>query len=229
MVEYGAQAAVAEFEDEDLFLYISNNDKLLPSNTLNLGSGECVLIDYKIDLDEAYVTEDARGTYSPVTLTSTPTTLKLWTAIENPDTADVRPLERAVGSFQQRAEFLKNRLFLFTSYTIQDSLQFANSYEIGYFKKQDAKIDTSLYKEKNVPYFELFLRVDTIDNTAGTRTTERTQYDRNAFAITDFVKNFSSYAVDDTLYVRIKYAKSFNSDTTRINWGESQTIKLGLR
>ncbi|MCD7938299.1 MAG: hypothetical protein LUG98_15685 [Tannerellaceae bacterium] len=235
VIELGLQPAVAGIEDEEIFFYIKDTERVLPStsSSLNFGAGECALISYKVDLSEQDHTNSVDGGYYTVTLTTTPTTVPRWsTGNQLTDTATVLPNEWIISSMESRYGCVRNQLFLYTNLSLPDSLLPVRSFDLSFTPNQTILEDTTLQKNYNVVHgyvCEMFLRVEKFPGEGTVRQPRNTHRDVNAFPVGDLVSTFAQYAEDDSLFVRIKYAKSFNSDSTKLNWGESEAFRIPVR
>ncbi|MCD7931829.1 MAG: hypothetical protein LUH15_10980 [Tannerellaceae bacterium] len=231
VVEYGSQPAVTALEmngeNESVFFYIQDDIKIIPKTSPgNFGTGECVLLNYKVDLDDY---QGEGNQFYEVELTGSPTVLKQWDLLTTTiDTTGVLDYERLIPTFEKRNAYIKDNLFLYFEYSISDSLTIHNDYKMYYFPDQTPKYDTI----PNADVYEMFLRVETDTTKTPSRTSDTKMKDVNAFAIRQFVNQYRATELaknQDHLYFRVKYARSFNSDSTSINWGESENIAIPLK
>ncbi|MDR1880467.1 MAG: hypothetical protein LBQ78_06000 [Tannerellaceae bacterium] len=216
------QPGVIEIAANDsVFIHMREYKVYASKFNQNVENGDCGLVHFDIDFGSPENADSGRikgfRTVSVVRFDTVPRhTLLTDAAAGLADSSGVVKNEQLVSSLELRSTLVGDVYFLFSVHNRLDSLplQFNLSYNPGYETPRD---------ENNQPVYDLFYRViKEVD--APPQSTPLTKY-YNAFDL----KQLIDATTGDSLYFRIRYARSYNKDTTQINWAASNVYRYRIR
>lgn len=214
-VTMGFLPGVVQFEPERS-IYLNGGTVITAPQleTMELKDGDCCLVDYKADRGDI-VTDKI----FEVDIIKYESVSKWPVASMMMDTTVMQRNERFVTFQPKQSAYVKGELFLFTDVTNHRPDQketFYMSYDLGE--------DVELIDDRRV--YELQLRsIGEADTTA--KPTIASQTVPNAFTIKQFMEKAGAAEAavgKDSLYFRINYPRSFNSDTTKYLWSTSDVF-----
>ncbi|MDR1981316.1 MAG: hypothetical protein LBQ39_06845 [Tannerellaceae bacterium] len=218
----GNQPGVVETASNDsVFIHMRDYKVYASKFSGNVENGDCGLVNFDIDFGSPENADSGKikgfRTVSVIKFDTVPRhTLLTAAALELTDSSIVVPNEQLVSSLEQRNTLVGDVYFLFSVHSRQDSLplHFNLSYNPDYAPPRN---------EQNQPVYDLFYRVIK-EVGASPQPTAPTKY-YNAFDL----KQLIDATQGDSLFFRIRYARSYNKDTTQINWASSDVYRYGIK
>jgi len=183
-------------------------------------TGDCFFIEYRAD----YSSNNKKDIIEVDILECDPITfLPLQTKLT--DTTEILKNGQFFTVNFKKSLYLKERYFLQTTHTgyMQEQTDFFDlSYSADHVIEEDS-LGRRIY--------ELFLRSTKELPKDSTDIISTSRYRTNAINLTDFIEKTSTLetaAGKDSIVFRFNYPSGFNSDTTRVTWSMTDTVRLNI-
>lgn len=199
-------------------IYVKGGDIISSTEfqTSTVEDGECVLLDYAIDMNQAPITQDGISYRTATIYDNTITTVSQW-PIRNElgDTITPAADELSLTLVQSRFSYIKDKLFLFIEIANHQTAQ-TDSFSLSYNPAQQLGSDAT---------YDLYLHTirQTTDSSTGSA-----MIIPCAFDIQSFVNSATSKDNDGTKQIsfRINYVSGFNKDSTKCVWKSSDIFTI---